>query len=126
MVLEMEEAAQRQEGRLGAPDAMQPIVQMNPRLACQPALRHIEPDMVATVREDGMVIAVRIGDDGQPGGDSFQIEAIGINAIGGDRFNAQRSRIEIGMPDDPRLGCRPGRIFSESAAPTRADPGCRG
>ena len=105
---------------------MQAVVQMNQRLTGEPPLRHIEPDMVATVREDGVVIAVRIGDDGQPGGDSFQIEAIGINAIGGDRFNAQRSRIEIGMPDDPRLGCRPGRIFSESAAPTRANPGCRG
>ena len=66
---------------------------MDQGLACQPALRHIEPDMVATVREDGMVIAVRIGDDGQPGGDALQIETIGIGTIGGDRFDAQRSRV---------------------------------
>jgi len=89
-------------------------------------LCHIEPDMVATVRENGMVIAVRIGDDGQPSGDTLQIKTIGIGAIGGNRYNGQGCGIEIGMPDDPCLGCRPGRIFSESAAPTRADRRCRG
>ncbi|KPF53242.1 hypothetical protein IP65_14810 [Novosphingobium sp. AAP1] len=61
--------------------------------------------MVATVRENGMVTSSRISDDGQPGGDSFQIKAIGIGAIGRDRRNAQCCGIEIGMPDDPRLGC---------------------
>lgn len=126
IVLEMEEAAQRQDARLGAAEAMQAIVQMNQRLTCQTALRDIEPDMVTTVRENGMVVSARIGDDGQPGGDSFQIEAIGIGAVGRGRDNGQGRGIEIGMPDDPRLGCRPGRIFSESAAPTLADPRCRG
>lgn len=126
MVLEMKEAAQRQDARLGGAEAMQAIVQMNQCFACQPPLRHIKPDMVATVREDGMVIAVRIGDDRQPGGDSFQIETIGVGAIGGNRYNGQGCGIEIGMPDDPCLGCRPGRIFSESAAPTRADRRGRG
>ena len=46
-----------------------------------------------------------------------------MGGIGGDGSNRDRSRIEIGMPDDPGRRCGAVRMLGESAAPTGADRG---
>lgn len=121
VAVEMQQSSQPQNGSLCLAHSMQPIVKMDHRLTGQPPFRHVEPDVMAAVGKDGVVIPFPISHDGEPRSDSIQVEAIAIRAIDRNRGDAQRPGIKIGMPEKPRLRCRPGRIFRESVAPSGAD-----
>lgn len=104
MAMEMEETAKRQDTGLGPAQSMESKVQMDMSPTCKAAVRDVETNMMAAIRKDRMVTSFGIGGDGQPGSDALQIEPVGIGAIGRDRIDAQGGGVEIGMPDDPRLG----------------------
>lgn len=121
MTLEMEQSPERQYRRVRLAESVQPIVKMDDRPIGQPALYDVQPDMMHTIRKDSMVVARGIGDDSEPADHALQVETVRIAPIGRHRSDLQRPRIKIGMPQEPRRGCRPGRVFSESAIPIGPD-----
>lgn len=121
MTLEIQQAPQRQYRRFRLAEPIQPIVKMDDRSTSQLPLNGIQPDMMHTVGKDSMVVARGIGDDGEPAGHALQVETIRIAPTGRQRPDPQRPRIKIGMPQEPCRGCRPGRVFSESAIPIGPD-----
>ena len=101
-------------------DPVQVIVQHDRLPGDQLAILDIDPNVMPAVAQHRMLAACRIADDGQPALDPLRIERVGIAPVGRPRADAQRSGIEIGMPDDPRVGGRDVRVFRESAPPIAA------
>ncbi len=117
MTAQVEKAAQRQQPRLRRGKPAQAIMEQNCLLSLQPALFDVEPDMVESVRQDRMLAPLRIDRDREPRRKLVDAEAIAIGWICGLGSNAERPRVEIGMPNEPRLRGREVGMFRESAAP---------
>jgi hypothetical protein len=59
--------------------------------------------------------------DGEPVGEPIGRDAIGIVSMRAARDGTERAWIEIGMPNDPRLGGLDLRALGESESPIAAD-----
>ena len=100
---------------------MEVIMEQNRYPGDQMARFQIEPDMMPAIGKYGMVTTFGVGGDRQPACQHCGIETIGGvgRSVHGD--NAQCARVEIGMPDDPRVRGRKLRMFVESGSPITPD-----
>jgi len=122
---EIEKAPQRQQPGPRAGETFQPIEEESPSAARETSRFDIEADTAPAVREDRMLAAVAIRDDGQPGCEIVEDDVVGIGAIGRNDRDVERARIEIGMPDDPGLRGSEVRTLGESEGPSGSDRNVR-
>jgi hypothetical protein len=61
MAVEMKQPTQRQNRRLSRGDPVEPVIEANSGGARQPALGHVEPDMVPAIREDRVIQTRSVG-----------------------------------------------------------------
>ncbi len=81
----------------------------------------IEPEMVLTIREDGMFIAVSARHDRQPGCEVRWLDRVSVTLLRWNDGDGESCRIEIGTPDNPCVRGLDLRAFGESESPTVLD-----
>lgn len=74
-----------------------------------------------TVRENSVLPPVGTGHDREPRRKLLQHNVIRIGAIGRNDHHIERARIEIGTPNNTRLGGVASRLLSESEGPIAKD-----
>ena len=97
------------------------MVVENDRAAAEAARLEIEPNMMPAVGQDRMFEAVGIDGECEPRRQLDRMDSIGVARICWHGDNAQRTGIEFGTPDDPRVRRRQLRTFGESESPTGQD-----
>ena len=90
------------------------------RAGRQGACLDIEADVAPAIANHCMFAAILIGDGDQPDAQLRRVDRVRVTPRGGPGLDRQRAGIEIGMPDQPRLGGGDRRILGESEAPRPA------
>lgn len=122
----IEKAAQRQYVAIRRHEALQMIAEQRRAIPDQRSFKNLQPDASPAIGQHSLFPANSVGHHAQPGLQSRQIGMIGALAIDTAHSDGKNHRIQIGMPDDPRLRSRKHGIFRESEAPSEPDPPCPG
>jgi len=115
MERKLEESPERKGRRLCAGNTGQPVFEQHLAASDKASGLDIDPDMAPAIRQNGMLTAIGIGGDREPGNKTRNIEMIGSGPVDGDNGHTKCRGVELGMPDDPCVGRFEVGTFGEKA-----------